>query len=43
MRTETPTSSQLAPEKVPMPQVVRLTMSCSFAKAMQKSVTALQI
>ena len=37
------TFSQLAPEKLPMDQLVRLTMSLSLAKVMQKSVTALQI
>ena len=34
---------QLAPEKLPMDQLVRLTMSSSLANVMQKSVTALQI
>ena len=42
-QAEVPTLAQLAPEKLPMDQLVRFTMSCSFAKVMQKSVTAPQI
>ena len=33
---------QFAPEKLPMDQLVRLTMSSSLAKVMQKSVMAPQ-
>ena len=37
------TPLQFAPEKLPMDQLVRLTISSSSAKVMQKSVTALQM
>ena len=38
-----PTPLQFAPEKLPMDQLVRFTISCSLAKVMKKSVTAEQM